>query len=270
MYEALKALSESPVGLSEDERSYELDGENYTRVTDIIKKALPPYLVPWAENTGIQATHSVYETMGGSLPPDWTTTRDMARQMGKDTESQKKAGANRGANIHFANDAWIEQGIPPSLEDFEPEHRPYAQAYCQFLVDYEPEFECSEVTVWHPDLKYAGTFDAIATLTKRPPRVRHPDVRGKRLILDYKTNKDKRIYFPQHHFQLAAYRHGLDFHGVPVDGEAVVAIGPKKEGGGLPYCVGVNYVPARLWPPVVAMWRAIEEAQALNPSARKK
>jgi hypothetical protein len=124
--------------------------------------------------------------------------------------------------------------------------------------------------VWHDELRYAGTFDAIGKTLKRPSGVRHPEIRGQRLAFDLKTNKQKRIYFPQHYFQLAAYRHGLDYHGVKIDGEAIISLGPSGEIKGKPYSTGINFVPAHLWPPMVAAYRAIVEAQSLNPNARKK
>ncbi len=269
MEPALASLIENAPEPAGDGDCYSVDGKEFARVTGIISKTMPPYLVPYAEKTGIQAAHAVYKEMKDSLPSHWEDTQTMARQMGLDCESLKNKGGDRGASVHFANQAWVEQGIPPSLEDFEPEHRPYAQTYCQFLMDYEPEFECSEVTVWNDELGCAGTFDAIATLTKRPKGVRHPDVRDKRLVLDYKTNKDKRVYAPQHYMQLAAYRYCLDSHGVSVDGEAVVAIGPSPwKNSGKPYTVALNYYPARLWPPVVGLYRALEEGKALNPRSR--
>ncbi len=136
----MEALLESQIHLSEDGKKYELDGARFDRVTDILHKVLPPYLSPWAEGVGIRAAHEVAEKFG-SLPDTWEQTRDEARNLGIDHEGQKNAGASRGLEAHLALEAWIKQGVPPSLEDFEPEHRPYARSLCEFLVDTEPEFE---------------------------------------------------------------------------------------------------------------------------------
>lgn len=259
----MESLLNAEIGLSQDGRQYVLEDRAYDRVTDILHKVLPPYLSVWAQNVGIEAAHHIYRD-NGSLPETPSQTLFMAKQMGIDIEGQKEAGGKRGAEVHFANDVWIKEGTPPTLSDFEPEHRPFAQTYCQFLVDCEPEFECAEVTVWNPEMGYAGTFDAVGKITKGK------DASEDRLIMDYKTNKDKRIYI-QHMFQLAAYRHGLDHHEVPVDGEAVIAIGPSPwKNSGKPYTIRRNWIPARLWEPIVAAYRALCEAESLNPKARSK
>lgn len=263
---SLDALIASEIAIAPNGTTYSLEGEDYARVTAILHKVLPPFLSVWAEKVGIQAAHEVYRNMNNSLPTSWEDTRHVARQMGIDIEGQKEAGGKRGAESHFALESWIKQGIPPSLEDFEPEHRPYAQTLCAFLVETEPEFECSELTVWHPELGYAGTIDAIGKITKKPARC--PNIVGKRFAWDLKSNQDKRIYV-QHYMQLAAYRLCLDYHGIEVDGEAVIAIGPSPwKNSGSPFSVGVNYVPARLWPPIVNAYRALEEARNLNPRSR--
>ncbi len=125
------------------------------------------------------------------------------------------------------------------------------------------------MTVWHPGLQYAGTIDAIGKLTKFPKGARWPNIKGKRFAFDMKSNQARRIYSPQHYFQLAAYRHCLDHHGIEVDGEAVIAIGPSPwKNGGKPYTLGVNYVEARLWEPIVRAYRALEEARQANPRSR--
>lgn len=265
----MEALLDSQIALSENGRRYELEGEEYVRVTDVIHATMPPYLAPWAEQVGIKAAHRIYE-QEKELPDNWRTTLEMAKQMQIDHEGERNKGASRGLESHLALEAWIKHGHPPDLSDFEPEHRPFAMSLCEFLVDCEPEFESAEVTVWHPELRYAGTFDAIGKITRRPEGARWPEeILGKRFVWDLKTNKERRVYSPQHYMQLAAYRHALDFHGVDVDGEAVIAIGPSPwKTSGKPYTVAPNYFPARLWPPIVAAYNAIEEGKALNPRGR--
>ncbi len=266
---SLDTLTQSKIELVDDGATYFLDGQVYDRVTDIISKVLPPYLVPWAENTGQEA---MFKLLRENPSGEWTleNARGAIQGAGWDCESQKKEGGRRGAETHFAVEAWIKQGIPPTLEDFEPEHRPYARTLCQFLVEYEPVSTHSEITVHHPDLGYAGTIDALGKATKRPKGVRHKDITGLNLAWDFKTNKEKKVY-DQHYFQLAAYRCGLDYHGVAVDGEAVVAIGPTPwKNSGKPYRVAPNYFPASVWPAANAFYRALTQAKAANPNRRKK
>ena len=266
---SIETLTESRIELTEDGTQYVLDGQLFDRTTSIVNDVLPPYLVIWAENTGQEA---MFRLLRENPTAEWTleSARGAISGAGWDCESQKKEGGRRGAETHFAIEAWIKQGVPPTLDDFEPEHRPYARTLCQFLIDYEPEFSHSEITVYHPELGYAGTIDAIGRATKRPTGVRHKDITGVDLAWDFKTNKEKKVY-EQHYLQLASYRCGLDYHGVDVGGEAVVALGPTPwKNSGKPYRVAPNYFPASLWVAAMAFYRALTDAKAQNPNGRKK
>ena len=266
--DGLAELIANPPVLSEDGKNYEHGGASYDRVTTVIHKALPPYLTPWAEGVGREAVLKLYALNGGNLPSDPQEVAEAVKREGWTTDQEKKAGGLRGAEIHFAVEAWIKQGIPPDLSDFEPEVRPYAQTLAQFLVDYEPEFEASEIMLYEPTLGYAGTCDAIGSVTKRPKGARHPEVTGQRLVFDFKTNKNKAVY-DQHYAQLAAYELALDHHGVKVDGSAVVAIGPHGIPGS-PYRFAVNYWDAEDWLPVIALYHLLQDVRDKNPNKRKK
>ena len=59
-----------------------------------------------------------------------------------------------------------------ALEDFDnPDHMKYAQSFSDFQLDYAPDFEAAEVRIAHPELDYAGTFDASLSAVS-DPRVR--------------------------------------------------------------------------------------------------
>ena len=260
-------ISNAPI-LDEDGKQYVHGDRGYDRVTTILHKALPAYLAPWAEGVGRKAVHTTYLNSGRSLPDSYEELEKVVQRAGLTTEHEKKAGGLRGAEIHFAMEAWIKQGVPPSLGDFEPEVRPYAQTLARWLMDYEPEFEASEIMLFHPELGYAGTCDAIGRVTKRPKGVRHPDVTGKRIVLDFKTNKNKSVY-EQHYAQLSAYELALNYHGVDVEGSAVVAIGPSP-GKGTPYRFAVNFWEPEDWLPVMNLYMLLQKVKAQNPNSRAK
>lgn len=260
-----KLIEDAPI-LNEDGSQYVHGDKGYDRVTTVVHKALPPYLAPWAEKVGQEA---MWKVLGEGDPHvGLERARELIKERGLTTDHEKKAGGLRGAEIHFAMEAWIKQGVPPALDDFEPEVRPYAQTLAQWLIDYEPEFEASEIMLYHPELGYAGTSDAIGRMTKRPKGARHPDITGKRIVLDFKTNKNKAVY-EQHYAQLAAYELALHAHGVEVEGSAVVAVGPSPAKGS-PYRFAPSFWPRESWLPIMALYRMLEEVKALNPNARKK
>lgn len=260
-----KLIDDAPI-LNEDGSQYVHGDKGYDRVTTVVHKALPPYLAPWAEKVGQQAALTIYKNTG-TLPDTPEELKEAVRMAGLTTDHEKKAGGLRGAEIHFAMEAWIKQGVPPALDDFEPEVRPYAQTLAQWLIDYEPEFEASEIMLYHPELGYAGTCDAIGRVTKRPKGARHPDINGKRIVFDFKTNKNKAVY-EQHYAQLAAYELALHAHGVEVEGSAVVAVGPSPARGS-PYRFAVNFWEPEDWLPVMGLFRMLEQVKQKNPNARK-
>lgn len=258
------------ITLNEDGSHYVYEGVEYERVTKIIHEAMPPYLAPWAEKVGHEA---MYKVMDGRSSENYSLeqARQDIREAGLTCEDEKTKGGDRGQALHQAIEAMIrteELVVDPS--DFEdPEHVKYAQSFAAFMADYRPTFEQAEVRIVHPELGYAGTFDAIATCRARPKGARGPDMTGKRLILDWKTNVSKKVY-DSHLYQLAAYELALNYWQEPVDGAAVVAIGPYGDVKGKPYAFKVNYVEPDAFRSMVEWRRVVERQKSLNPLGRKK
>jgi hypothetical protein len=93
---------------------------------------------------------------------------------------------------------------------------------------------------------------------------------GKRIILDWKTNSEAKCY-PQHLWQLAGYELACQHYGIPVEGSAVVALGPK----GLmkrksPYSFKANYVEPRAFSEVVGFFNTVAAQNERNPLRRKR
>ena len=72
----------------------------------------------------------------------------------------------------------------------------------EWLQRFQPSYQATEVTVYHPEYGYAGTCDGFLTID------------GVRLIIDYKTSREgydargnAKGPYPEAALQLAAYRH---------------------------------------------------------------
>jgi hypothetical protein len=255
--------------LSESGRTYVYDDQEFVRVTDVIHKTLPPYLAPWAEEVGHKAALTIYER-DGVLPSSVTELRQLVREAGLTCDDEKQSGANRGSSLHLAIEAMIRTGEAISVGDFEdPEHVKYAQSFAQFMLDYQPIFEEAEIRVVHPELGYAGTFDAIGRVTAKPKGARGVDLTGKRIVFDFKTNKKKSVY-EQHLYQLAAYELALEHWGIDVGGSAVVALGPMGDIKGKPYTFRGNYVERSSFAQLIATHRMLQEQKKRNPLGRSK
>lgn len=254
--------------LAEDGSHYIYDGKPMERVTQIIHKAMPPYLAPWAEGVGQKAMWTI---MSANPEYDLGMAKRAIGDAGLTCENEKTKGADRGQALHQAIEAMIETEEPTvDLNDFDdPEHAKYAQSFAAFMVDYRPAFEKAEIRVCHPDLGYAGTFDAIAVCRARPKGARGTDLTGKRIILDWKTNVGKKVY-ESHLYQLAAYELGMQYWEEPVQGSAVVAIGPMGDVKGKPYSFKPNHVEPEAFRAMVRWCRVVEDQKKRNPLARKK
>jgi hypothetical protein len=263
-------LDELPeIHLSESGRAYVYKDHEFVRVTDVIHKVMPPYLAPWAEEVGHKAALTLYQR-DGVLPENLAELKQLVKEAGLTCEHEKNEGADRGSALHLAIEAMIRTGEIISVDDFDnPEHAKYAQAFGQFMLDYQPEFEEAEIRVVHPRLGYAGTFDAIGRVTARPKGARGLDLTGKRIIFDFKTNKAKSVY-EQHLYQLAAYELACDHWGIDVDGSAVVALGPAGDVRGKPYAFRPNYIERVAFEQVMAMYMTIQTQKKNNPLGRSK
>ena len=269
MTDLLAGLPE--ITLTPDGKRYVSEGKEYRRVTDIISKVLPPYLTPWAEKVGQQAALHIYQHTG-QLPETQSELMQEARNLGITCEDEKNKGADRGSALHLAIESLVLTGNAAlALEDFDnPDHMKYAQSFSDFQLDYAPDFEAAEVRIAHPELDYAGTFDAIAICRKRPKGARGPDMTGKRIILDWKTNSEGHSY-PQHLWQLAAYQLACEHWGIPVEGSAVVALGPKgMMKRKTPYSFKPSYIEPSAFAGVVDFFNLAERQMGRNPLGRKK
>jgi hypothetical protein len=202
-------------------RLYAWRGEKFWSVTTIIGGGLPkPALLPWgiksvaevavAKRRTLMAMTSECENGGNCKAPDWCASCDAAVRWLKSSPYQQRDKAMElGTKIHAAAEAYkLGKPMPPWPEDIAPSMAQYER----FLLAFAPTFEQVEESVYNRAQRYAGTLDAILTLSD-----------GRRLLIDYKTGK---AIYPEVSLQLAAYRYA-EFIGLPDGSEAPV---PEVDG----------------------------------------
>lgn len=123
----------------------------------------------WAELSELHPDNRV-EMIRYASEREWGIARDM------------------GTKVHAAIEAW-QKGEPHPASK---ETAPYLNSFISFMMDKQPEFLESEVTVWSRRHQYAGTFDWIARIG------------GKLTLGDTKTGKRVR---EEVGMQLAALAH---------------------------------------------------------------
>jgi hypothetical protein len=94
-----------------------------------------------------------------------------------------------------------------------PDLEPYARHFSEFLEVAQPEYHFMEETVWSDEHRYAGSFDAFAT------------IQGERIWIDNKTTRSG--IHEEVGVQLAAYRYAENI--IRSDGTRVPM--PKADGG---------------------------------------
>lgn len=210
-------------GSASGKRFYDLPktGERFWSVTTIIGGGLPkPALLPWgiksvaetavAKRRTLLAMTSECERDGQCTPDDWCSSCDAAvRWLKAAPYQQRDRAADLGTKVHEAAEAYkLGKPMPPWPDDIAP----YMAQFERWLLAFAPTFEQTEASVFNRAQRYAGTLDAIVTLSD-----------GRRLLIDYKSGK---AVYPEVGLQLAAYRYA-EFIALPDGSEAPV---PEVDG----------------------------------------
>lgn len=187
--------------------------ERMVSVTTVLGVLAKPALIRWAEAQGAAGAVRA-ERMGelDGVEPEQAVER--VRTLGLGADAARDEAAGRGLDTHAVLEAWMTEGRPPNVAEFEPEVRGYVQGLASWLVEHDPELVWSERVIAHPDQRYAGRADLRARID------------GRDVIVDLKTSRSGRSY-PEAHIQVAAYAAAEVACGEdPPDGTMVVCVGP--------------------------------------------
>lgn len=185
-------------------------------VTSALKVLDKPALISWAEAAG--ATGAARLAAEGELKDvPYNEAINLVRLHNLGADAKRDEGAGRGTLVHDALSAYMTDGTPPKLQDFEPEHRGYVQGISRWLVKHRPEPISVEQIVAHPTDLFAGRLDLRAMIN------------GVDTLVDLKTNPRGRVY-SEAHLQAAAYaecEHYCSDLGRP---EAIVIVAVGEDG----------------------------------------
>lgn len=248
-----------------EEYGCEKCGRKHMRVTKILSAVCPKFaLVPWAEGCARRGALEVYRADGG-LPRTEEALKNRIKDLGLNADSLRDEGGDRGHVVHAYLHRYIESGVVAPLDEYDKRHRPYLQQLAKFLIEYEPEFLCSEVHLANCRLDYAGTTDGVCIIHRQPPRRNKPiDLTGKRCLFDAKTNREGRVYPPDQLYQVAAYELAWrECGGEPNEHQIVIGLGEDK------YQVLPSYFDPESFGPLMAFYRSQVEQMNRNPNRRK-
>jgi hypothetical protein len=180
-------------------------------VTSVIAMIAKPKLTGWAARTAAQYAVDNWEELSQVSPAQRVAQIRTAHE-----DSASKA-AQTGNAVHEVIDKWS-KGEPA---DAPKDVSSYVRSFISFMLEYQPRFLATEVTVWSRQHAYAGTADAVVELD------------GKIVLLDAKTGK--RVY-PEVGLQLSALRHaefiitelGEELPMPPIEAMAALHIRPRS------------------------------------------
>jgi hypothetical protein len=166
---------------------------------------------------------SHFDSVTGVIRDVWAKPEliDWAAKLGPTIYEVRKDGIGRGKRTHLFMETYLRDGVLLPFSDFEPDDKPFLQGAARFIFEQDPQPapEGVERLVCHPELRYAGRPDLIATCRKWPSELG---------LFDYKTSPEGNVYAEGHlqtwAYALADYRCG----GEPIARRAIVAF----SGGG--------------------------------------
>jgi hypothetical protein len=218
-------------------RFYTWQNENYWSSTTVISGGVPkPALLPWGIKSVSEGAVMRRDALAAMFarcktPDECTEGRfcqdcmETVRWLKGIPYATRDAAADLGTDIHTAVEAHsLGRPMPPWADNV----KPYMVGFEQFLVDYSPKFTATEASVYNRTQKYAGTLDAIVTLTL--PLREEPGT----YVLDTKSGKG---VYSEVGLQLASYRHA-EFIGLPDGSEAPM---PTVDGGLCLHLTPVGY-----------------------------
>lgn len=168
---------------------YTFDGNEYPTVTTILQVISKPALVGWAAKS--VAEEAVRRVKNGE---------DLdVRSLAASPWRARDAKGDIGSVVHSVLESYA-KGEVVAVSSVPEDARAHVSSLLEWLHEFKPEVLASEVTVFHENPRYAGTFDAVMKL----PSAMGPNVGGRTLLVDVKTGK---AVYREAELQLAAYRH---------------------------------------------------------------
>lgn len=155
--------------------------------------------------------HHIYRLDGTIIPSVSSIMEPLsgAKYAGISGRTLEKA-ANKGTSVHNSIENFIKFGI----EDVNPAHRGYFNAFREWWEKKQPELVGSECRIYHKILQYGGTIDLLAY------------IRGALTLVDFKSTYA--LSDMTCGVQLEAYAQALASHGIHVEQKMILQV--KKDG----------------------------------------
>lgn len=191
--------------------------ELYPSVTTILKKVMPEntFLTSWKLDMGREAADAYtmdrarFGTFVHGMLQELVVTRrfdlgSIREKLGKYIEREK---------------------LPMSFMEHEEEAKFAMLSFAKWMRDYDVRPLAVEISLYHPELKYAGMIDLVCTMQKYPKGDKKDNGERVTAICDFKTTtKD---FHDEHAIQLGLYRLMWDATFPDVQIDEIANVSPK-------------------------------------------
>lgn len=193
-------------------RLYTVDGVVVPSVTQVLGCLDKPALPWWGMTIGVEGVCTLAQN---GVDLDWADPKSIVSELTAHkitVNHQRDKAASRGKDVHDALEAYMTDGVVPSLAAFPESERGYVQALAKWLWEIKPEFVRAEVIVGSARYGYAGRYDLLC-------RIGDDEL----VRCDLKTGR--KIYEPAH-LQLAAYEEAaIECGEDPSDAQYILRVG---------------------------------------------
>ena len=194
-------------------RAYKIEGykDLFPSVTTILDVISKPGLLRWTQNTAFTNMKKVLQDQSGDTP---SISRDWIQRTMKDVkhryDQEREEAAILGTRAHKV----IEELLAGESPHIDEEMQPIYESFSQWRTSVDIEITNTEVVVYSPYYGYAGTIDAIGSLSNG------------QVVIDWKTGN---ALYPEHSFQVAAYAQALaEVTGSETPQAWVIRLGKRK------------------------------------------
>ena len=181
-----------------------------TTITDVLSKG--PALIWWSANC---ARDYIMEEMEPGRAYDELEIEELAKGARLAHRNASDQAKSLGTLVHEWIESYINAKLNGKSEPDWPVNEDAHESIIEFL-DWEEsndvEWGASEVIVYHPNVHFAGTYDALAR------------VNGRITVVEFKTSSG---IYPAHKLQVSAYLRAEEaYRGREIDGFSILRI-PK-------------------------------------------
>jgi len=197
------------IEFDEKSHTYTIDGEVVMGVTSVLDMFPKGWLVGWS--CKMMAEHILSKLKGIGETPSMQEIESLVLKGKTAWREKRDSAADTGTDIHAIFEDIINGKVVTVKDDISK----CVDQFFEFQKKYKPKWIATEQIVGHKELRYCGTFDALA------------EIEGKVYLIDFKTSTSVKDSFS---IQLLAYKKAHESMGKTPKVDKMAVLWTPKEG----------------------------------------